>query len=92
MNRDRHEREVPITAARQPSGLHWVEPLADPSAVHRLVTTRCSPSPPSAIGKATDADPERGDDGQEPPVTKNTRREAGVVSYSPNAKCGRLVG
>lgn len=40
----------------------------------RHPATRCSPSPPSAIGKATDADPERGDDGQEPPVTKTPAR------------------
>jgi len=39
MNRDRHEREVPITAGRQPSGLLWVDPLADAIAVHRLVAT-----------------------------------------------------
>lgn len=34
--------EVPITAGRQPSGLHWVEPLADATALHRLVTTVAS--------------------------------------------------
>ena len=60
----------------------------------RQISTRCSPSSPSAIGKATDADPERGDDGQESPVTKTPARGRGRKLF---AKCqmwptGWLIG